>query len=163
MPATPIHLAGAARAQLLATERAAAIRLEASYRTLWQGMLPQVRAVQQALQAAAKAGRDVTAGEALRTDQATALLHSLRGGGYQFSLMAREQTAALRSYAAGVGRESSLAMLEASVPRGVAWAFATPSPRALAHLAGISDPSAPLGRLFAGWVRMRPRRRGKRS
>lgn len=139
------------RRRLLAQESGAVRDLEMHYASVLQAIQPQLDSLYDDISAKEQDGERVPPSWIYQERRMEALKQLVKGHVDQFGMLALAKTGELQRLAVALGIEGATALLQASVPLGVAWTFGVPSTIAIASLIGATQAGSPLARLFRGF------------
>lgn len=142
------------RARLLARERQATEQLERYYQHVVATYVqPALNKLYDEMVDALASGEKIPLTwlyEAQRLENIKKIIDAQIGNFGQMSFMTARQ---LQQAGIAMGQMAAQALLDATVPPGISWAFGLPSPAAIANLVGATQTGSPLADLFAGFGR----------
>ncbi|SRR5260221_349111 len=139
------------RAQLKAREAQAEQALEAAYANTLQVIQPMLDQLYQQISDKSLAGEDIPLSWLYEQRRLEALTQFIEGQINQFGMLAQMQVGQLQQQGVQLGSQAGMALLNASIPPGINFAFGVPSPTAIANLVGATQAGSPLADLFSGF------------
>lgn len=141
------------REQLIARENEAVQALETAYAGTLRTINTRISQLYQQIEERQQSGDDVPVSWLYEQDR---LKHVTEWIAYQVNLYASDAhatTTQLQQHGASLGVEAGKKQLEATVPPGIRWTWATPSVKAIQRMVGATQKGSPLAELFAGFGR----------
>jgi len=139
------------RAQLKAHEAQAEQALEQAYANTLQVIQPMLDHLYQQISDKQQAGEEIPLSWLYEQRRLEALTQFIEGQINQFGMLAQMQTGQLQSQGIYLGQQAAQALLQSTVPPGIAWSFGVPSPSALQEMVGATQAGSPLADLFSGF------------
>lgn len=139
------------RQQLLAREATAVHALEQSYAHTLATIQPQLNKLYKEISDKQANGEDVPLSFLYEKKRLETLKALIQRSINQYGALAQMQTGQLQHIGATLGQQSAQAMLQASKPPSVKWAFGVPSQEAIHNIVGVTQAGSPLADLFSGF------------
>src|SRR5260221_4326674 len=139
------------RAQLKAREAQAEAALNYAYLQVRSSIQPMLDHLYQQISDKQQAGEEIPLSWLYEQRRLEALTQFIEGQINQFGMLAQMQVGQLQQQGVQLGSQAGMALLNASIPPGINFAFGVPSPTAIANLVGATQAGSPLADLFSGF------------
>jgi SPP1 gp7 family putative phage head morphogenesis protein len=139
------------RQRLLANEARAVHVLDAAYRGVLGTIQPHLDALYREIDAKLQANEAIPLSWLYEQGRLNAIKQFISSQVDHFGTMALMTATQLQHQGLALGQQAGMALLNATVPSGVKWAFGLPNPAALTNLIGATQAGSPLADLFHGF------------
>lgn len=139
------------RQQLLQHEAQAEAALEHAYAHTLKMIQPRLDALYRQIEALQADGEEIPISWLYEEKRLSTLTSFLSGQIDHFGSLAQMTTVQMQRQGTLLGGQAAQALLQASAPKGISWAFGVPDPRAIANIIGATQKGSPLSDLFAGF------------